>query len=184
MPDNTAFAIIILAIVILVLGAPFALNEYSKWQEREQINRILNQPIIVEKPTTQVKTIISTIPTPTPPPQHKITDDYWCRNTLMSVNDVNKNVKDCYQFFSNGSYTHGDNAYPEFHYPMAQLYVNCHTVVNKDLTTEQACDLDKWKVNSKGEYEIWMKTFTLKGDTLTIAGEDPPYTWSSTGIWK
>ena len=139
----------------------------------------MNQPRVVEKPITFVKTVISTIQTPTPILQPKITDGSWCRNLQWDVGGVSTTVTECYQFFSDGNYTTKNTAFPIL---QKKHLVNCRFVQNEDLVDEQICDLDTWRVNSKGEYEIWGKTFTLKGKTLTSTADYPPYTWSSTGI--
>lgn len=82
MKDKTGIAIIVLAIVILILGIPFALNQYSIYEERLQ-------------PTTTVTTI------PTLSVNQNIFDKHWCREE--------GSIDRCYQFFANGTYAYGSS---------------------------------------------------------------------------
>jgi hypothetical protein len=165
MSDKTFIAIIILVVVVAVLGAPFALNEYSKYQEHEQIRQYLNRPITIQQTYSPTKTVITTKPTPTPTIQHKITDGYWCQNSIMGVEGKGtQNVKECYQFFSDGSYTHG----------------------NSLDTPMKGVSGWSWRVDSYGNYQIWgynsngvpmlTEIWTLNDNKLGS------YSWSSTGL--
>ena len=81
-----SIAIIILAIVVLILGAPFALNEYSRYQERQE------QPIT---------TVTSVITTPAINPDPNIFNTHWCRKEGV--------FRRCYQLFPDHSYSYGSD---------------------------------------------------------------------------
>ena len=57
---DLVFAIIILAIVIGILGAPFAWNEYDKLIDRAKITRNFNQ-IFIENDSTIVQETITEV---------------------------------------------------------------------------------------------------------------------------
>jgi hypothetical protein len=50
MSDETAFAISILAMVVGILGAPFAKNEYTTWVDPDKINRNFNHIWVADDP--------------------------------------------------------------------------------------------------------------------------------------
>lgn len=80
MKDNTGIAIIVLAIVILILGIPFALNQYSDYNDRISIPAEITA-------------------TPEPPANPNIFDKNWCRDEGT--------FKHCYRFFPDHSYQYG-----------------------------------------------------------------------------
>jgi hypothetical protein len=64
MSNDTAFAIIILAMVIAILGAPFAWNEYNKWIDHDKINRNFRDLLGEKDPTIDQETITPVIQKP------------------------------------------------------------------------------------------------------------------------
>lgn len=73
-----------MAIIILIIGAPFALKEYSKIQID-----------ISPTPTPDITIIPTIIPDP------EIFNKHWCRNEGQ--------IKHCYQFFPDNSYAFGSS---------------------------------------------------------------------------
>ena len=129
----------------------------------------LNQPTI----PTQLETTITTIQTPTPTPiptiQHKITDGFWCRDTTPVINNVITHVRECYQFFSDGTYKWG-------YYPGWAMGKSLSCSGDPNVKCE-------YSFNSKGQYEVeGGQAFILSGDTLNNPHDYPAFEWSSTGI--
>jgi hypothetical protein len=173
--DSTAYAIVLLTVVIAIIGGPFAYNEYNKMQEREQLSRIMSQPVIVNHPITLQKTItrvITPIPTPIPTPfttyAPKITDGFWCRFTTKNIGKDPTDVTECYQFFTDGTFKWGYSP----GYPMGKS-PSCWSPDVKCV----------YSYNSNGKYEVQGGySYTLSGINL-IDPHDPPYfVWRATGI--
>ena len=117
--------------------------------------------------TVQKKVLFSD--TPLPATQHKISDGFWCRETTINIGKAPTNVKECYQFFADGTYKWGYSP-------------------GRAMGKSQSCSGDpnakcEYSSNSKGQYEVQGGySYTLSGDTL-IDPHDPPYfIWSSKGI--
>jgi hypothetical protein len=173
--ESITYAIILLAIVIAVLGTPFFLNEYEKWQYNENLKKAYsqaiaaNQPNIVQKTITRVVTPIPTpAPTPIPTIQRKITDGFWCRDTTINIGKAPTNVRECYQFLSDGTFKWGYSP----GYPMGKS-PSCWSPNVK-------CE---YSLNANGKYEVQGGYFyTLSGDTLIDPHNPPYFKWSSTGI--
>jgi len=110
----------------------------------------------------------TTAQTPTPKMQDKITDGFWCRDTTMNIGKAPTNVKECYQFFDDGTFRWG--------YSPGWLMGKSPSCPAPDAK----CG---YTLNPDGRYEVQGGYFyTLSGDTL-IDPHDPPYfTRSSTGI--
>jgi hypothetical protein len=165
-------------ITLVILGVP---KEIESGMSQEQLQAIeqmygaagTQQNAFIQPAGIQGNSPIipvTTIPTPTPSIQHQITDGYWCRDTTMNNNGVNTNVKDCFQFFPDGTLARG-------FYPvesMTKYCTNINNVISNCL---------KWSINSQGQYIVpGNYVFTLNDNTLTSAGDYPPFTWSSQGI--
>jgi len=182
MSDNTAAAIVILAIVIGVLGFPFAINEYNKWQEREQLNRIMHDAsskAVVVKKTPTFTVYNPTVPpqpqiqrqyvAPAPTIQRTITDGFWCRATTINIGKAPTDVKECYQFFSDGTFKWG--YLPGW--PMGKS-PSCSGEMNAKCM---------YSLNSAGKYEVQGGyIFTKSGDYLIDAHNPPYYRWTASGI--
>jgi len=93
MSDNVAIAIVILAIVILIIGGPFAVNEYNKWRAEQALEQYLSSnpiiPMTWTSPPTPIPTPIPT--TPAPAVKDGIYGGWWC---------AQKSSVECYQFFA------------------------------------------------------------------------------------
>jgi hypothetical protein len=107
--------------------------------------------------------------TPIPYAERTITDGFWCRDTTMNIRKAPTNVRECYRFFPDGTYTWGYNP----GWPMGK---------------SPSCPGDpdikcQYMFNARGQYEIeggYSYTFT---GTALIDPHDPPYLlWSPTGI--
>lgn len=159
-------------ITVYVLGFPSVKTDISKYEfntyKQTYCSAPTNQPA-----STTITTIRTPTPTPIPPPQHKITDGYWCRNNMEDVNGRSQNVKECYEFFADGRYKQGNSA----GFPMVRPYKSCGGQRPND-----NCGYFTWQVNSKGEYEIGMDTFTFDGYNLRSDLLSSSYSWSSTGL--
>lgn len=180
---DLVFAIIILTIVIAILGAPFAWNEYEKLIDSHKVVRNFHSVFgetdsaIEQEKITNVNTPIqipiqsnfqSNNPPYIPIIQHKITDGYWCRDTTKNIGKDPTNVKECYQFFSDGTFKWGYAP----GYPMGKSQ-SCWAPNVK-------CE---YSLNPKGQYEVSGGYFyTLSGDSLVDPFDPPYFRWSSTGI--
>jgi hypothetical protein len=118
--------------------------------------------------TTVMTTVSTPVPTPVPVTARKITDGYWCRDTSLNIGKDPTNVRECYRFFSDGTFKWGYSP----GYPLGKSR-SCSAPNVK-------CE---YSLNSKGKYDVQGGySFTLSGDSL-IDPHDPPYfSWSSTGI--
>lgn len=118
--------------------------------------------------TVQPTTMQTHAPTPPPIIQDKITDGFWCRDTTMNIGKAPTNVRECYQFLTDGTFRWGYSP----GYPMGRS-PSCWS-------PDVQCT---YFLNSKGQYEVsGGYSYTLTGDTL-IDPHDPPYfTRSLTGI--
>jgi hypothetical protein len=119
--------------------------------------------------TTAVTTIQTPAPTPVPLAERKITDGFWCRETTMNIGKAPTDVKECYQFFSDGTYKWGYS--PGW-------------TMGKSLSCSGAQDAKcEYSFNAKGHYEVQGGySYMLSGDTL-IDPHDPPYfQWTPAGI--
>ena len=82
MKNYTGVAIIILATVVLILGIPFSLNQYSQYQDRQAD-----------------LAVTSATPAPELPPDENIFGKNWCRKEGIYLH--------CYRFFPDHSYEYG-----------------------------------------------------------------------------
>jgi hypothetical protein len=128
-------------------------------------------PVSTLPSTPPPATVITTTPTPTPalPLQRKITDGFWCRDTTMNIGKAPTEVKECYQFFDDGTFKWG--------YSPGELMgrsTSCSAEMNAKCT---------YVLGSNGKYEVQGGYFyTLSGDAL-IDPHDPPYfIYTATGI--
>jgi hypothetical protein len=111
-------------------------------------------------PATAQSTIQTSTPTPIPTLRDKITDGFWCRDTTINIGKAPTNVRECYQFFSDGTFKWGYAP----GYPMGKS-PSCWAPNVQCI----------YSLNSKGQYEVSGGYFyTLSGDTL-IDPHDPPY---------
>jgi hypothetical protein len=117
---------------------------------------------------TQSITIQTPAPTPIPIVRDKITDGFWCRDTTMNLGKAPTNVRECYQFFTDGTFKWGYSP----GYPMGKLPSCWSPDVN--------CT---YSLNAKGQYEIsGGYSYTLSGDILVDPHNQPCFSRSSTGI--
>ena len=98
MSNNVAIAIVILAIVIIIIGGPFAVNEYEKWQSREMLRQLISEntpptTTLTPKPTTQAPAV-----------KNGIYGGWWCSQ---------KSSVECYQFFAGGTVYKTTNWMPD-----------------------------------------------------------------------
>jgi hypothetical protein len=80
--NYTGLAIILLAIVVLILGIPFSLNQYAQYNDRQA-----------------ALAITTAIPIPELLPNENIFGKSWCRNEGPFMH--------CYRFYPNHSYEYG-----------------------------------------------------------------------------
>jgi hypothetical protein len=161
-------------ITVYVLGFPSVKTGISKYEfdtyKQTYCRASTNQPTS----TTPLKTTITTIRTPTPSPTHKITDGYWCLNSEWDVSGQRKMVKDCYQFFSDGSYKIGDTSSGGT--SMVRPRKNCHAVWS------EACGYWSWSINSKGEVVLTGADTDVNNLGIFNGYNLGFYSWSSTGL--
>lgn len=120
-------------------------------------------------PTTEPPTTMQTAtPTPIPTIRDKITDGFWCRDTTINIGKASTSVRECYQFFSDGTFKWGYTP----GYPMGKS-PSCWAP-NVQCT---------YSLNAKGQYEVsGGYSYTLSGDTLIDPHNPPYFKRSSTGI--
>jgi hypothetical protein len=111
------------------------------------------------------------------PQKHDIFDGYWCRVTDVYVNDNVQKVKNCYRFYSNGTYTHGDSL-------SAKTFGQSEAIVRTDEEKQGVWVNAKWTRNSNGQYEIFHNTFTYYGYKLEESFDPAqgPYLWDQKGV--
>jgi hypothetical protein len=104
-----------------------------------------------------------------PHAERRITDGFWCRDTTMNIRKAPTAVRECYQFFPDGTYKWGYNP----GWPMGK---------SPSCSGDPAAKC-QYLFNAKGQYEVeGGYSYTLSGTAL-IDPHDPPYLlWSSTGI--
>ena len=68
-------------------------------------------PGVVSTVTSQATTNLPVSATPAPIPvpvvSRNISDGFWCRDTTMNISKAPTDVKECYQFFPDGTYKWG-----------------------------------------------------------------------------
>lgn len=125
--------------------------------------------ITTAPPTTVVTTTATPVPTPTPVVPRKITDGYWCRETTMNIGKDPTDIRECYQFFEDGSFKWGYTP----GWPMGKSR-SC---------SGSPADKCTYSLSSNGKYEIQGGYFyTLSGDYLIDAHDPPYFIWTETGI--
>ena len=130
-------------------------------------------PVSTIPSTSPAPTVTTTIQTPAPTPvlplQRNITDGYWCRDTTMNIGKAPTEVKECYQFFTDGTYKWG--------------YSPGQSMGKSPSCPGSPGEKCKYSFNAKGMYEVeGGYSYTLSGDYL-IDPHDPPYfIWNAKGI--
>jgi hypothetical protein len=124
-------------------------------------------------PATPPTTVITTTPTPSPTPvvpaERKITDGYWCRDTTMNLGKAPTGVRECYQFFSDGTYKWG--------------YAPGHAMGKSPSCPGEMTAKCEYFINAKGHYEVQGGySYVLSGDTLNDPHDPPYFRWSPAGI--
>jgi hypothetical protein len=126
-------------------------------------------PVSTPVITPVMTTVQTTEPTPELPTERKITDGFWCRDATRNIGKDPTDVRECYQFFTDGTYQWGFSP-------------------GRPMGKSLSCSGDPqakcvYSIAANGQYEVQGGYFyTLSGDAL-IDPHDPPYfMWSSTGI--
>jgi len=110
--------------------------------------------------------------TPTPVPtllEHNLTNGFWCRYKTLNIGKAPTDVRECYQFFPDGTFEWGYSP-------------------GKPMGKSQSCSGDPaakchYSITPAGQYELeGGYTFLLSGDTLTDPHDPPYFRWSTTGI--
>jgi hypothetical protein len=121
-------------------------------------------------PTTMMTTK-TPVPTATPIPvsELKITDGFWCRDTTRNIGKDPTTVRECYQFFTDGTYKWGYSP----GWPMGKS-ASCPGDPSAKCT---------YSIGPTGKYEVeGGYSFILSGDTIVDPHDPPHFTWTSTGI--
>jgi TM2 domain-containing membrane protein YozV len=125
-------------------------------------------PVYAIPTATYVPVIRTPYPTPVPTIQRRITDGYWCRATTVNIGKDPTDVKECYQFLSDGTFKWGYSP----GWPMGKS-ASC-------FGENMKC---AYSLNPAGKYEVQGGyIFTLSGDSLIDAHNPPYYRWTTTGI--
>jgi hypothetical protein len=157
-------------LIVLVIGMCLVSGCIS----RPKASGVAGTPVIPAGPgpVTTVITITPRMGTPAPAApviRHTVTGGFWCRDNLMTVGTALTSVRECYQFFPDGTYKWGYSP----GWPMGK---------SPGCPGDPAAECE-YSVNAKGQYEVQGGyAFTLYGDTLTNPRDNPPFVWSSAGI--
>jgi len=141
MSNNVAIAIVILAIVIIIIGGPFAVNEYSKWQTREQLRQAISAPTTTSA-VTEADIIEQNYASFVR--ASDIFDAYWCRVLATNQRPLTR-VGQCYKFSRDGSYVY-------------------------DIETGSHYE-GVWTLDSAGQYVTAYHTIAFKGNRLEPIGD-------------
>lgn len=125
--------------------------------------------------TLQSTTTSTPVKTPTPirsPTQssskHQLTEGYWCLESIWKTDSGNRPIRDCYQFFSDGSMATGTSD--------AKTMIRVNYCTNNNV-----CSYNAWKIDSNGQYIIMDQICTFTGHSISCPGFNP-HTWSATGV--
>jgi len=120
-------------------------------------------------PTTTKPTTTAPAPTPTPLAQRQITDGFWCRDITINIGKAPTDVRECYQFFTDGTYKWGYSP---------------GRPMGKSLSCSGSPDAKcAYSLNANGQYEVeGGYSYNVSGDELIDPHDPPYYIWSSTGI--
>jgi hypothetical protein len=127
----------------------------------------------VKKTTAPTKTAAlkgTTVPIPAATWEPiNITEGFWCRDTTMNIGKASTDVRECYQFFDDGTYRWGYQP----GWPMGKS-TSCPG------DPSEPC---RYFLNGRGQYEVeGGYDYTLSGISLIDPHNPPYYTWSETGI--
>lgn len=172
-------------LVILVIAAVIVFTTIPSGNSPVQTKTVPVQPTgtppvsnddtrgVVSTATSQTTTNLpeSARPAATPVPlvSRKITDGFWCRDTTINIGKAPTEVRECYQFFMDGTYKWGYTP----GWPMG-----------KSLSCSGSPDAQcEYSLNPNGKIEVQGGySYTVSGDAL-IDPHDPPYfIWTATGI--
>ncbi len=158
-------------LLILLLGAILVISGCSDKSQDPVVTAALTTPSRASTPvvTTAVTTILTPEPTPVASAPRKITDGFWCRDTTINIDKASTDIRECFQFFPDGTYKWGYSP-------------------GRAMGKSPSCPGDPalkctYFLNAKGQYQVMGGYYyTLSGDEL-IDPHDPPYfLWSSSGI--
>ena len=125
--------------------------------------------LVTPTPTPTPTDVITPAPTLISALKHNFTDGFWCRDKTLNVGKAPKDVRECYKFFSDGTFKWG--------YSPGKL-----------MGKSPSCSGDpnancSYSINPTGQIEVeGGYAFILSGDTLVDPHDPPHFTWSSTGI--
>jgi hypothetical protein len=119
--------------------------------------------------TTNLPESAKPVATPVPVVSRTITDGFWCRDTTINIGKAPTEVRECYQFFMDGTYKWGYTP----GWPMGKS-LSCSG------SPDAKCG---YSLNPNGKIEVQGGySYTVSGDAL-IDPHDPPYfIRSATGI--
>jgi hypothetical protein len=172
--------LVILAIAAVIVAAALVTGSLPLQKNPVPAPAAVTTPAPVNTPPVAVATATtpvtahpppSTAPAPAsvPAPARKITDGFWCRDTTINIGKAPTSVKECYQFFVDGTYKWGYTP----GWPMGKS-LSCSG--SPDVQCEYSLRPDG-KIEVQGGY-----SYTVSGDAL-IDPHDPPYfIWTATGI--
>ena len=164
------FLLVVLLVAVLITAGCANKNQNTSGVPPQTTTIV---PVSTLLSTPPPATVITTTPTPNSTPalplQRKITDGFWCRDTTMNIGKAPTEVKECYQFFDDGTFKWG--------YSPGELMgrsPSCSAEMDAKCT---------YVLGSNGKYEVQGGYFyTLSGDAL-IDPHDPPYfIYTATGI--
>jgi hypothetical protein len=169
MKTYSGFVIVLLCVgFVFITGCTNQTTATGSPSVSETIKPVSVTTTLMSPTITQSITIQTPAPTPIPIIRNKITDGFWCRDTTMNIGKAPTNVRECYQFFTDGTFKWGYSpGYPLGKSPSCwSPDVNC-----------------TYSLNAKGQYEIaGGYSFTLSGDILVDPHNQPYFSRSSTGI--
>lgn len=156
-------------VLIFFLAAVLVTAGCSDKSQDAVVTAALTTPAPAPVATTAVTTMRTPEPAPVTSAVRTITDGFWCRETTINIDKASTDIRECYQFFPDGTYKWG-------------------YAPGRAMGKSPSCPGDPalqctYFVNAKGQYQVMGGYYyTLSGNEL-IDPHDPPYfLWSSTGI--
>jgi hypothetical protein len=133
--------------------------------------KIVYVTVLVTPSPTTILTTKTPVPTPTPKPitELEITDGFWCRDKTLNIGKDPTDVRECYRFFPDGTYT-------------------CGYLPGKPMGKSASCSGDPkekchYYLNPTGRYQVeGGYAFILYANTIVDPHDPPHFIWSEKGI--
>lgn len=154
--------------IMVLIGLAFVFTLGCTTQTTPPVSTpVVVTPAVVPTATVPLTTIQTPVPTTTAK-RDKITDGFWCRDTTMNLGKAPTDVRECYKFSTDGTFTWG--------YAPGRLMGKSPSCWAPDVNCTYSLTAD-------GKYQVSGGYFyTLSGDILVDSHDQPAFTRSLTGI--